>query len=286
MNSPLKPPPQNPNKEGVQTPGLNGRKSSFSQTAGASSLSASRPGGRRRETNDTQPSSNPLASPTPYNRSKDESPLTNPPSLLLRRRTADVKDSPSGPSFSERARVETTADNSSPFGSLKRTGPASASVHGPSSPWASSGPQSAGFGAFGNFALDTTGAPTIPSDKRVGFGSGRESRFKDLMSKGSSEDVAKKSEKNLSLLDRLGESESEGQSNSQRLYPRSTAAGRESHHILEEFDQRIGSAALGGDDVRLKCPFPDSQPARRITCCCSNEARDLSKALHNSAFVS
>lgn len=152
---------------------------------GLNSPSTTRPGARRRETQDAYPfPANTIASPSIGR-------AASPPPALTRRRT-DFKDAGPG-SKAEDSEAEEAADTSrTPFGTLKRTataGPMSAGIGGPSSPWAST-PQatSAGFspmGAFGNFAIGSNAATAgTPVDKRPGLGAGRaESRFKGLMSK-------------------------------------------------------------------------------------------------------
>jgi PERQ amino acid-rich with GYF domain-containing protein len=217
---------------------LNGRKSSISQgQGGVSNLQSGRPGPRRRETSDSI-TGNPLATPS-YNRTlRDDPPLATPPSSLLRRRT-DYKEGNTGSPF-EKNRLETGIDTGSPFNSWKRnaSGPMSAGITGPSSPWANPGPQSAGFGAFGNFNLEnSTATPTTPGEKRLGFGSLRgESRFKGLMSKESSEDINTLSkDKSVLGLEKLNESDAE-------------KSGFIQEPEAFEEDERIGSAALGGDE--------------------------------------
>ena len=230
-------------KDGMPTPGLNGRKSSISQGQGAiGSNMQGRPGTRRRETSDST-TGNPLATPSTFGRgSREDAPIATPPSSLLRRRT-DFKEGSAGSPF-EKTRLDTGIETGSPFAPWKRNvpGPMSAGVTGPSSPWAPSGPQSAGFGAFGNFSIDnTTAAPSTPAEKRLGFGSLRgESRFKGLMGKDSSEDMSSKTkEKPSAGLEKLSEfgSERQGASN---------PAQRRSSNFFED-EERIGSAALGGD---------------------------------------
>lgn len=152
------------------------------------------------------------------------------------------------PGFGERTRLDTSMEASSPFGSLKRTGPASANLHGPASPWGPAAPQSAGFGAFGNFALDANATPSTPGEKRPGFGSMRsESRFKGLMSKDSSEDIARPRERTPSLLERLGETESDRQIPSQ--WTQASGIQSRDRNQIEDFDQQIGNAGHIGDDV-------------------------------------
>ena len=244
MNSPLKGPTQNASKEGATTPGVNGRKSSISQgQGGIGSGTQNRPGPRRRDTSDSF-SGNPLATPSAFGRQgREDTPLATPPSSLLRRRT-DFREGSGGSPF-DKPRLDTGIDTGSAFNSWKRnvSGPMSAGVTGPSSPWAPSGPQSAGFGAFGNFSMDNAGpVPQTPGEKRLGFGSMRgESRFKGLMSKESSEDVSGRvKDKPHAGLERLSETENERQSHK-------LSEARKKPSLFEE-EERIGSAALGGDE--------------------------------------
>ena len=262
MNSPLKPPPQTTNKEGTPTPGANGRKSSISLAPNSGPLQsgvlpASRPGPRRRETSDSLSFSNPLASPTIAHRlSKEEQQTSTPPPSLVRRRT-DFKDSVFGSSSADRTkasdRFESALDTGSPFGSFKRTGtgPLSAGLAGPSSPW-STLPQSAGFpstGAFGSFSLGGSSVqPPTPGEKKSGFGTLRgESRFKGLMSQDSSEDISSRSKDRISNtnLEKLTEMESE-QAATKWSSGRQVRQSTESNPF-DEPEHRVGSAALGGD---------------------------------------
>ena len=262
MNSPLKPPPQNSNKDGTPTTGANGRKSSISlaQNSGLSQSgiqSVGRPGPRRRETSDSLPFSNLLASPTTINRlSKEEQPLSIPPPSLVRRRT-DLKDTVFDSNSADRSkasdRFESALGTSSSFVSTKRTvtGPLSAGLTGPSSPW-SALPQSAGFpstGAFGSFSLGSNSVqPATPGEKKSGFGSLRgESRFKGLMTQDDLEDTSAKGKDKtgISNLEKLTEMESE----------QAATNWPSSHHIrqsmesnpFDEPENQVGSAALGGD---------------------------------------
>ena len=260
VNSPLKPPPQNANKEATPTPGINGRKSSISQVQSGSgpygtALQSARPGPRRRETGESISSPSALASPTSFNRTpRDDGPLATPPSSLLRRRT-EVKDALG---FGDKQRVESGLEMGSPFGSLKRTvtGPMSAGITGPSSPWSSTAPQSAGFGAFGSFSLEgSSGQPSTPGERKMGFGSLRgESRFKGLMSKKSSDDISSRSkEKGFSSLDKSAESDTQRQGTKwgQERLAQPTSGDLD---VSVDLEQRIGSAVLGGDE-----PSPPAQ---------------------------
>ncbi|KAK5175418.1 kinesin-like protein [Saxophila tyrrhenica] len=195
VNTPLKPPTSN--KENQQSNGLPNRKISISNQGntpggyGLSSPTATRGQGRRRETSESFFPQNALASPTAtYDRNDQRAP--SPPPSLQRRRT-DTKDGGRGDAEDKTA--------STPFGSIRRnpTGPLSAGLGGPSSPW-SNAPQSAGLspmGSFGNFGL----GQAAQTEKRSGVGSGRaESRFKNLLSKDNGEETGMRSLERKSSL--------------------------------------------------------------------------------------
>ena len=223
------------NKDGITSSGLNGRKASMNQGQGTpSGLRNDRPGPRRRDTSDSIGGG---LGASPFNR-RDESNTTTPTSALLHRR-ADLKDGNLSSLLDKSARLDGGIDTGSPFSSWKRnvSGPMSAGLTGPLSPWAAAAPQSAGFGAFGNFSYDgPSAAPATPGEKRPGFGSLRgESRFKGLMSKESSEDIGVKSrDRSASGLGNLAES----------FVEKHGDAGLETHE-----EERIGSAALLDDNV-------------------------------------
>jgi PERQ amino acid-rich with GYF domain-containing protein len=214
-----------------------------------------RPGPRRRDTSDSFNGTYPL-SPTGVGRFfRDEANAATPPVSLLRRKTDfndgadDVKP--------EQAEKDGTArdgreETSSPFGSLKRnmTGPVSAGLNAPSSPWAV-GPPSAGFGSmgtFGSFALGpSSGANDVP-EQRSGFGSMRgESRFKGLLSKTSSEDMTSvvREKPSTGNLGRLPEVENDG---GHQPWDESlrTRPGRSDTNPYGDDVPRTGSAVLGG----------------------------------------
>ena len=178
-----------------------------------------------------------------------------PPASLLRRKTDykegadDLKsEQPEKDAVPRDSREET----SSPFGSLKRnaTGPLSAGLNAPSSPWAV-GPPSAGFGSmgtFGSFALGSSAAATDVPEQRSGFGNLRgESRFKGLLSKTSLEDMSPvvKEKPSTGNLGRLSEVENDG---SYQPWDESlrTRPGRSDTNPYGDDVPRSGSAALGG----------------------------------------
>ena len=218
---------------------------------------STRPGARRRESGGDL-LQNSLASPTTSNRfSREESSISSPPSSLLRRKT-EFKEN-FGPSLEDKDKESSgpSVATASPFGPLRRTStqPVSAGINGPSSPW-SGAPPSAGFspmGAFGNFAIGSGSAQTPTADeKKPGFGSVRgQSRFKGLMSAGSSEELASKVKEKASTnsLERLAEA-ANGPSQAQWANDR-TALPRNVPTDLygDEEDFGTGSAALGGDDA-------------------------------------
>lgn len=213
VNTPIKPPTAN--KENQQANGLPGRKVSVSTANtpggfGLPSPSVARGAGRRRETSESFPfPQNNVSSPGGFNR--DEQRAASPPPSLQRRRT-DLKDVSRE---DEKEGEEKSA--STPFNPLKRhpTGPLSAGLNAPSSPW-STGAQSAGMspmGSFGNFGMGgNVGQQGTATDKRPGLGGGRpESRFKNLLNKESSEDIGQRTlerKTSISSLSRVIENES------------------------------------------------------------------------------
>ncbi len=292
MNSPLKA-PQNANKDNNQNNGAMTRKISISQAQnspssfGVSSPTSSRPGNRRRDTSESISfASNPLASPTGNSRFfREETNTSTPPPSLLRRRTdlhANVGPSRGDKDIEERDR-DNPLDSSIALGSLKRnvSGPFSAGVNGPSSPWSST-PQSAGFssmGAFGNFNLGGTSAqPTNAVDKKPGFSTARgESRFKDLMSRDSAEDLGPRIKKSSAAsLERLSETEPDRPQ--QRWVDRRSAQPLTIDTDSYGNDEgQVGSAALGGGR--------DSSPPRQRIADLGNQMRQAPREEHGfSAF--
>jgi len=182
VNSPLKPPPQNSNKDqNAQGTGTNGRKTSVSHGQnsgpfGLSSPASSRPSTRRQLTTDGG-----LQSPSGTGRfTRDE------PSPFFSRKFNETKD----------GQDDRTEDSKPglPFGGLMRSNTAGSALgNGPASPW---GPSSTNvamspMGNFGSFAIGSSAAnPPTPIDKRPALGRG-ESRLAHLMPKESTEDLSK-----------------------------------------------------------------------------------------------
>lgn len=159
--------------------------------------------GSRRQTGDSYPFPNSVTSPTV----REEQRAPSPPASLLRRRT-DLKDVGKSEDAEEKTATTPSGVKRNPIGPLGGAG-----FGVPTSPWAN-GPQSAGFspmGSFGNFGLGGSGQGT-PGEKRAGLGSGRaESRFKNLLSKDSNEDIGAKAlehKTSISNLPKVNENES------------------------------------------------------------------------------
>lgn len=174
----MKPPPQSATKDqNSQHPGLNGRKASISHrdSAFVSSPTTSRPGTRRRETSDSVS----LASPSGTGRfSRDD---TGPISPFFGRKISESAE-------------DRTEDNDrklpNPFGGLMRSNTAGNPLNsGQATPWGAAAPSSSTMGSFGSFAMPNA---TTSNEKRPAFG-GTVSRFANLMSKESIEDLPMKS---------------------------------------------------------------------------------------------
>lgn len=266
VNSPLKIPNQNANKDNNPKDAL-GRKTSVSHANGPgnyglSSPTTNRPGTRRRDTGDAYPF--PSAGSPATSRFTQESNAAVPPPALLRRRT-DYKEPSAGPGAGQEERDKDKAPGDtagSPFG-LKRstTGPFSAGISGPSSPW-SAGPQSAGFspmGSFGNFSLATnTGQASTPTDKRPGIAALRgESRFKGLMNKDSAEDMQKtlREKASMNSLGKVPENDQGRQTPSWMETRANRPLSNDTDPYADDDNMRSGSAALGGGQ--------DTSPPRR-----------------------
>jgi PERQ amino acid-rich with GYF domain-containing protein len=121
----------------------------------------------------------------------------------------------------------------------------SAGLNGPASPW-STGPGT-GFGAFGSFSLAHGASQSPAGDKKPAIGSIRgESRFKGLLPKDSSEDMAKVKEKSsFGNLERLPEAEPD-RSRQSDAFDRKTRGLRSESNPFGDEEPRAGSAALGG----------------------------------------
>ena len=229
VNTTLKPPTA-PNKENHHPNGMTGRKVSFSGS-GPMSPTTIRGSGRRRETGESYP-----FPPTP-GLGRDEQRAPSPPPSLTRRRTDFTKSADR-----EGDEGKSTAGL---FGSLKRhtLNPLATGLGTPTSSWITA-PQSAGLspmGSFGNFGMNPSSGAT---DKSRGLGSGRaESRFKNLLSRDSGDDMGNRpaeSKSGASGLARVNEYES--------WRPRQRPAGTNDSRTdgLEEL-RPSGSAALAAD---------------------------------------
>ncbi|KAK8233114.1 hypothetical protein HDK77DRAFT_413807 [Phyllosticta capitalensis] len=271
VNSPLKMPNQNANKDNSAKDGV--RKASVSHANGPgnyglSSPTTNRPSTRRRDTGDAFPFPTTGASPA-SSRFTQESNAAVPPPALLRRRTDYKEPSSVNTTQEERDKDKTSGESATnnSFGSLKRTttGPFSAGITGPSSPW-SAGPQSAGFspmGSFGNFSLGTnSGQASTPTEKKPNLAGLRgESRFKGLMNKDSSEELHKtlREKASLNSLGKVAESDQGRQTPSWMEARQNRATSNDTDPYLDQDENaRSGSAALlGGQDT--------SPPRRRVT---------------------
>ncbi|KAI9807426.1 MAG: hypothetical protein M1833_000171 [Piccolia ochrophora] len=219
VNSPIKPPLQNTNKDqNAAGSAPSGRKSSVSQgqsnAFGSSSPSSARPPNRRRDTGD---SSSQLgnALPTPPTGGKglrDDAVAPTPPSLLLRRKT-DTRDNSLPLNQTQREPgLRDGQEGVSLLPGLQRrtsTGPLSASGNTPASPWGG-GSGFSPMGSFGNFGLaESGGTPTTPAEKKPSLGNVRGgSRWSKFMGKDNpDEPIAEKS--STGNLERLAESEGE-----------------------------------------------------------------------------
>ncbi|EME47421.1 hypothetical protein DOTSEDRAFT_69371 [Dothistroma septosporum NZE10] len=244
------------NKSGQQMNGAPGRKISISNSNSAStpgayglpSPSVARGGARRRETSESYPfPPNNASFSGGYNR--EDQRAASPPAALLRRRT-DLNPNKQEDKEGDEKSAPT------PHGTLKRnsTGPLSAGFNAPSSPW-STGPQSAGsapMGSFGNFGLGSSAnQQAVAGDKRGGLGSGRvESRFKNLLSKDSSEDLGPRT------LERKSSMSSLARVNENEIW-RGLDRTDQRNEIPDEADEDVptGSAALAAD-ADISPPHP------------------------------
>lgn len=182
---------------------------------------------------------------------RGDSNTATPPPALLRRRT-DYKDEEATPSSKEDLDPDDSLEPQPSFPGLRRvgTGPLSAGLNPPSgSPW-SAGPQSSAFGSmgnFGSFAIGSSTTPTESSEKRPGFGSARGgSRFKDLLSKTSTEDMSQsvKDKTSFGALEKLPEEDADAHSRLRDgLKTRPTRSETNPYQIGP---MRPGSASLHG----------------------------------------
>ena len=219
----------------------------------------SRPGTRRRDTSDSFTANGPMSPIENKSFFRGESSAATPPAALLRRRT-DFKDDEPSPDQKDSAAGKEPDDVQAPIGSLRRTnGPLSAGLNPPSnSPW-SAGPGSSAFGSMGSFGSFNTAQPSSGQDKpdqRPGFGSARgASRFKDLLSKSSTEDIqAASKEKNaFGSLAKLPE-EDHGLMPGAASGSLRTRPNRSETNPYEEMPNRTGSAALSSQGEAIGDP--------------------------------
>lgn len=191
---------------------------------------------------------------------RTESNTATPPPALLRRRTDYREDDPA-PSAKEDFDPGDGADSQPSFPGLRRagTGPLSAGLNPPSaSPW-SAGAQPSAFGSmgsFGSFAIGSGTTPTESSEKRPGFGSARGgSRFKDLLSKTSSEDISQsiRDKTSFGALEKLPEEDADA-AQSRLRDELKTRPGRSETNPYEDASIRSGSAALSSAQENLPPP--------------------------------
>lgn len=112
------------------------------------------------------------------------------------------------------------------------------------------------MGSFGSFAIGSATTPTETTDKRPGFGSARGgSRFKDLLSKTSSEDIGQsvKDKASFGALEKLPEEDADA-AHSRSREGLATRPGRSETNPYEEIPGRTGSAALGGSQENVPPP--------------------------------
>lgn len=240
VNSPLKP----TTAKEAQAGGTTGaRKTSISAHQG--------PGIRRRDTSDSFANNGPLSPTSSKPFFRDEPSANQPPPSLVRRRTGYLDDAgqSNGEQKDSNARDD-PSDSDAGFGALRRsqTGPLSTGLNGPSnSPW-SAGPSAFdSMGSFGSFAV---GNQPSNQDPKPGFGGGRGgSRFKDLLSKQSAEEMSPSVREKASLgnLEKLPEEDSEsGQHRLQDVFKTRPNRSETNPYESNYPGPRGGSAALGG----------------------------------------
>lgn len=246
VNAPVKPTQNAKDGGGSTTTGA--RKASlsgYSTTTGNSS----RPGTRRRDTSESF-GGGPLSPSENKSFFRNEPNTATPPPALLRRRT-DFKDEEPSPEPKDMSNnKDEQAESQAPFGSLRRVGtaPSNAPMNASSaSPW-SAGPTASAFGSMGSFGSFNVGPTTQnqeSSEKRPGFGSARgSSRFKDLLSKTSAEDVMTRDKGGFIGLEKLPEEDTANpiQSNIRDVFK--TRPNRSETNPYEDAPPRAGSAAL------------------------------------------
>lgn len=230
VNSPIKAPNPGTAKEPGQREGIGARKMSLAHShaaGGVSSPTGARPANRRRELSESF-SRESIASPTTKTRpSLDEQEASLPPTLLRRR--TDGREFGAPKPLEEDDADETNPASGVPFNLSRRisSGPLSAGLGGPQSPWA----QPAGS-AFGNFS-HPNGSSSYSRRPAAALSRG-ESRFKGLMNRDGS-DVARTSMLEKASFGSLAKS----------------ATGDERSDLSSE-NVPSGSAALGGaheDDI-------------------------------------
>lgn len=244
VNSPLKAPNQGGGPREGQHRDISGaRKLSFSQGPGSGNVASpigTRPFGRRRDTNESYPfPKESIASPSTAKLSRDD-PLSGPPNPLVRRRT-DLKDMSSDRASGDNNRDDEEAA-SGPFGLTRRvtSGPLSAGIGAPPSPWSTSG-----FGSFSS----ANGPASI--QKRPSALSRSESRFKNLMNRENTDAMGDPGlDRSRHGLGKLSEDKSRAYTS---RHSSKDDEGRQSGEVEGIYgnDRPVGSAALGGahDDI-------------------------------------
>lgn len=240
VNSPLKLPTAKDPQAG-STAG--GRKTSISAHQA--------PGPRRRETSDSFSNNGPLSPTGSKPLFRDEPSANQPPPSLVRRRTGYMDEAvPSNDEQKDGLARDDPSDSDVGFGGLRRsqTGPLSAGLNGPSnSPWSAGSSAFESMGSFGSFAV---GSSALHQEPKPGFGSGRGgSRFKDLLSKQSAEEMSPSVREKGSLgnLEKLPEEDSEGgQQRLQEVFKTRPNRSETNPYESNYPGPRGGSAALGG----------------------------------------
>lgn len=234
----------NPRETGTGAGG--GRKTSLSMV---NASSGSRPTTRRRETSDSFAGNGPL-SPTENKTFRLDIADNTPTPSIIRRRT-DLQDEHQEKDDTRAAALE----NTSPFGSLRRTGtagPPIATLNSSSaSPW-SAGPQSAfsSISAFANMDSEASSSHDMPA-QRPPFGNTRStSRFKDIMGK-VNEDASPSVKEKSSFSDRLAKLPEEDDGIQARIQEH--IRNRPNRSETNPYDEdnvpgRTSSAALGAPD--------------------------------------